>query len=84
MKPATKCIYPFSEAEKYLKESDIGSYIFGYMDFLSAKTVLIEKDYIDKDYIIDYSFFYSRSFKDIPRKTERIHFFLKIFQMKNF
>ena len=49
-------------------------YIFRYLDG-KCKTVLIEKEYIDKDYLIDYSLFYSRAFQEVPRFTQRIHYF---------
>ena len=49
-------------------------YIFKYLDG-KCKTVLIEKEYIDKDYLIDYSLFYSRAFQEVPRFTQRIHYF---------
>ncbi len=42
-----------------------------------CQTVVIEKEYIDKDYLIDYSLYYSRSFKEVERFTERAHFFSK-------
>jgi len=77
-------IYPFSKANSLLGDSHISQYISKYLSSVKAKTVLLEKDYIDKDYIIDYSYFYSRSFQDIDRKTERIHFFSEDFSQKEF
>lgn len=83
MKFQNGSVYPFSKANSLLGESKISQYIFQYLNSLKAKTVLLEKDYIDKDYIMDYSYFYSRSFKDIDRKTVRIHFFPSISPKKN-
>lgn len=36
---------------------------------------LEEKEYIDKNYLIDYTYYYARSFEDIKRKVNRLHFF---------
>jgi len=77
-------IHPFSEAPSLLSTSKVGEYIYRYLGELGAKTILLEKEYIDKDYIIDYSAFYSRSFKDINRKTERMHFFTDDFTPEEF
>ena len=70
-------VHPFTseEIEVYLGESIQARYISGYLSDLKAKTIVIEEEYIDKDYLIDYSKFYSRSFEDHLRFTKRIHFF---------
>src|SRR5687768_7181660 len=41
----------------------------------SAKTILVETDYIDKDYRDTYSNFYSKKFATYPPRTVRLHFF---------
>ncbi|HII91677.1 MAG TPA: hypothetical protein HA262_05775 [Methanosarcina sp.] len=68
-------VLPFSKMPadlKYISEND---YLFGYLNDLNAKTVIVEDDYIDKDYLIDYSNFYARSFKPYKKNTIRLHFF---------
>ena len=52
-------------------------YLRKYLEkpYLMAKTCVLEEDYIDKDYLIDYSKFYARSFNAPKRATKRIHFF---------
>jgi hypothetical protein len=52
----------------------IQSYIDNYPG-LSKIFILTEENYIDKDFIIDYSNYYARCFKDIVKKTKRYHFF---------
>jgi len=50
-------------------------YIYDYLSRLNAKTCINEAIYIDKDYMVDYQRFYSRSFDNIAKFTKRIHFF---------
>ncbi|MCD6328567.1 hypothetical protein J7M28_13575 [bacterium] len=56
----------------------------------SAKSVIVEREYIDKDYRDTYSGFYSKKFAEYPSRTIRLHFFgtaLKaedIWELENF
>lgn len=52
-----------------------GRHIQAFLKRLGAKTVVIEPDYIDKDFLLDYQKFYCRSFYAPDRKTTRLHFF---------
>jgi len=52
-----------------------GQNIIKTLEALNASTLIIENDYIDKYYMIDYSKFHSRSFNAPPRETVRLHFF---------
>lgn len=55
---------------KYLSSPEIG-----------AKTIITEENYINKDYIQDYSFYYSLCFKQYSNKCKRIHFFSNKFSL---
>lgn len=55
-----------------------------YLQAVSAKTAVIEDDYIDRDYIEDYASFYARSFRRYNRKCNRVHFFLNDFSIEEF
>lgn len=46
-----------------------------------AKTLLVEKTYIDKDYRDTFSNFYSKKFACYPSTTFRLHFFNKLIQI---
>ena len=61
-----------------------GNYLLNYLSGLNAKTCILEGDYIDKDYMIDYQKFYSRSFLSYKRITKRIHFFATDFSPDDF
>ena len=80
-------VFPFSEALKIMGDSYASHYIFNYLrDIkpLSAETCILEPKYIDKDYLIDYSKFYSRSFDIDEKFTQRLHFFYNKFSEEDF
>lgn len=58
-------------------------YFIKYLETHDCKTALIEFNYIDKDYIIDYSKFFARSYKHVSRRVKRIHFFATEFTQEN-
>ena len=76
--------------EYFLKEWKFQSknleYLFKYIKDLKCKTIIVEKNYIDRDYLIDYSKYYVRCLRDYHRKCKRMHFFndKKIFNPDDF
>lgn len=75
----------FSERlREYLDDSHQAEYLIRYLADLDAKTCVLEDKYVDKDYLIDYQKFYSRSFDEAKRFTERIHFFVEDFSTTKF
>lgn len=64
----------------HLGSSKQANYIYKYVtENLSGQTAIIEDNYMDKDYIIDYAGFYARSFGNVNRCTKRVHFFSEPF-----
>jgi len=59
-------------------------YLYKYLKELGCKTIIVENKYIDKNYLIDYTKYYSRCFVDYPKKCKRVHFFNKNFSEKDF
>jgi hypothetical protein len=55
-----------------------------YFEELKAKTIVIEYDYVDHDYLDDFVYYYVRSFKDYDRFCTRLHFFSFSFEEKDF
>ena len=47
------------------------------LQLLSSSYYIIERNYIDRDFIEDYAYYYARCFKQYPRKCCRVHFFGK-------
>jgi len=77
-------IYPFEQVSEDIGESSQSSYIVRYLSGLKGKTVLVEHNYIDKDFLLDYAYFYARSFKPHDRFTKRLHFFSESFSEEDF
>ena len=50
-------------------------YFEEYFKELGAKTIVVEEDYIDRDYLEDYAAYYDRCFQSYARRTLRLHFF---------
>jgi len=52
-------------------------YLFEYLDHedVAAKTIVVERDYVDRDYLQDYTAFYATSFYPYNRFCSRVHFF---------
>lgn len=55
-----------------------------YLSKLNAKTIIIENDYVDHDYLEDYSDYYVKCFDDYARRCQRIHFFSYDFDKEKF
>ncbi|MBD5197408.1 MAG: hypothetical protein HDR94_00930 [Bacteroides sp.] len=68
-----------SEAFPNLLKGENFNYRFQYLDDylkrIGTKSVIIENDYIDRNYMEDYCNHYARCFPDYPKKCKRIHFF---------
>jgi len=67
-----------------IKQKHHSIYFNEYFEHVNAKTIIVEKEYIDKDYLEDFASYYVRCFKDYKRKCSRIHFFTKDFDDTNF
>lgn len=65
------------------KESIIDKKHFGYFDTYlrheNCQGILVEDNYISKDYIDNYQFYYSLCFDDYQKKCKRLHFLSKEF-----
>jgi len=60
------------------------NYFENYFEKLGAKTIVAEFDYIDHDYLEDYSSYYVKCFYDYRRKCGRFHFFQESFTNEDF
>jgi len=67
-----------------IKGSRRTRYFQQYFEELKAKTILVEKEYVDRDYLHDYAEYYDRCFRDYPRRTRRLHFFNIGFSLEDF
>ncbi len=66
------------EAKRHL------TYFKSYFEYIQAKTIVVESEYIDKDYLEDYAAYYVKSFIPYKRYCVRLHFFSISFSKDNF
>lgn len=59
-------------------------YFEEYFRVVDARTIVVEKDYIDHDYLEDYSAYYVKCFQHYRRECTRLHFFKKAFSAGQF
>jgi hypothetical protein len=50
-------------------------YLYGYLKDIQTRTLVVEKEYVDGDYLEDFVAFYSTCFQGYKRFCKRIHFF---------
>ena len=67
-----------------IKEKKQFKYFFDYLTKLKAKRIIIEKRYISKDYLYDYTAYYSTCHKPYKKKCKRLHFFSNEFTPQEF
>src|SRR6218665_1183903 len=61
-------------------------YLKNYLsdDEMGAKTIVIEENYISKDFLHDYASYYSLCFEVYPKFCRRVHFFRNNFDLDRF
>ncbi len=70
--------------EQVVKKKGHISYFKEYFEVLHTKTIIVEWDYVDRDYLEDFSGYYVRCFTDYSRRCSRFHFFSNEFQQSDF
>ena len=70
-------VYDFADRDPFdgLTDSPQLRYVRSYLADLSAKTVVEEPYYFDRDYLAEFSSFYSTSAVGYPNVCRRLHFF---------
>lgn len=77
-------VIPLSEVASILGLSYPAKYIAKYVAEIGCSTVVVERNYVDKDYLIDYTNYHARSFDDCERRVKRLHFFKGKFTKEDF
>lgn len=62
-------------SEAYIQNKNHIGYFQSYFDHVQAKTIIVENDYIDRDYLEDFASYYVRCFTEYKRHCKRLHFF---------
>lgn len=60
---------------EFVSEKLHRQYFQGYFSYIGARTIVVEHDYIDRDYLEDYAAYYVRCFAPYDKKCVRLHFF---------
>lgn len=58
-----------------VERHQVANNLFVYLDQIAARTIVIENDYIDHDYLDDFASYYVRCFQPYDRRCKRLHFF---------
>lgn len=60
------------------------AYFEEYFAKLSAKTIVVEPEYVDHDFLEDFAAYYVRCFQHYSRKCARVHLFSEVFDDATF
>src|SRR5438105_2035940 len=60
------------------------TYFEGYFATLGARIIVVENDYVDRDYLEDFAGYYVRCFHTYGRTCARLHFFACDFTTTDF
>lgn len=72
-------ITPFEVQSKLL-----ASYLSEYLEEVGVKTILVENNYVDRDFLEDFAGYYVRCFREYDRLCYRLHFFRGLFDALEF
>lgn len=51
------------------------TYLHDYLDEIGCASILVEQEYVDRDFLDDYASYYAKCFEDYDRFCRRLHFF---------
>lgn len=73
-------------ASTVIKNKNHFRYFNGYLgdSGLKAKTIVVEEEYVSKDFLQDYASYYAFCFEKYPKFCKRIHFFSSEFDLAKF
>lgn len=79
MHPALSLVFADFDSEdnpiQLFQKHNQTKYIKSYLQSLGAQKVLVEPNYFDRDYLSEFSAFYSLSSRGYPNICKRVHFF---------
>lgn len=65
----------YPEAAATIRDKLHLEYFSGYFGHLGATLIVVERGYVDRDFLEDYAAYYVRCFDDYARYCNRLHFF---------
>jgi hypothetical protein len=60
------------------------AYLHEYFQHADIRTIVVEREYVDRDYLEDFAAYYVRCFERYERTCSRLHFFSTAFDGKRF
>jgi hypothetical protein len=72
-------VLSFDGVVERLSETSHPGYLERYLEAIRCRCAVVEDEYVDKGYLIDYCRYHARSFSAPARFTKRFHFFSKEF-----
>jgi hypothetical protein len=79
-----KCLRNQFHTDSEVLKTTKNLYLFNYLDHIGVKTIISELNYIDRDYLEDFSDYYVRCFSEYKRWCKRVHFFSNDFLETDF
>lgn len=77
-------IHTKSFTDSLSSENKHFNYLEQYLNHENIQTIVYEFDYVDRDYIEDYSHYYSKCFEDYKKRCVRLHLFSSSFSKQEF
>src|SRR5438874_11153291 len=65
---------PYVPCQEVRKQKKV-TYLYKYLSTLQARSIVIETEYIDRDYLDDFAEYYLGCFDKFDRWCKRVHFF---------
>lgn len=72
-----QCVH--QSAQGLIAKKQHSSYFKDYFSRIKAQTIVLEKPYVDRDFLEDFAAYYVRCFENYERKCARMHFFAASF-----
>lgn len=78
-----ECLLAFSDISREALDRKLDNdYYKDYFSTVNTKTIVVEKNYVNKDFLDDFSNYYVKCFKPYKRYCTRLHFFDTKFTIK--
>jgi hypothetical protein len=69
---------------EFIQEKPHTSYLQGYLKKLDSQTIVVENNYVDRDFLDDFANYYVLCFTSYLRQCKRLHFFSENFDADKF
>src|SRR2546423_7909731 len=67
-------------SDAYVEQKLQSKYFENYFQAVGARTIVVEEDYTDRDFLEDYAAYFVRCFRSYKKTCTRLHFFSSKFK----